>query len=97
MCVLVVGGMDRLKDDYIKTAECMGVELKVYTKRVGDFRSRIGSIDGIIIFTNKVSHPAKDQIFKFFKKTNKPLCMSHSCGICSLKKSLLELKEKAKT
>ena len=96
MCVLEVGGMDRLEDDYIKTAKEMGIDLKVYTKRVGDFSSRIGSIDGVIIFTNKVSHPAKNQIFKFLKKTDKPVCMYHSCGICSLKRALLELKEKTK-
>lgn len=97
MCVLVVGGMDRLEDDYIKTAKNMGIDLKVFTKRVGDFSSRIGSIDGVVIFTNKVSHPAKNQIVKFLKNTDKPVCMYHSCGICSLKKALVELKEKIKS
>jgi hypothetical protein len=92
MCVLVVGGMDRLEDDYIKTAKNMGVDLKVYTKRIGNFSSRIGNVDEVVIFTNKVSHPAKNQISKFLKKSGKSVCMCHSCGICSLKKALLELK-----
>ncbi|MGB9744806.1 MAG: DUF2325 domain-containing protein [Desulfurella sp.] len=92
MCVLVVGGMDRLEDDYIKVANKMGIKLKVFTKRVTDFSSKIGEVDALIVFTNKVSHPAKNQVAKFSKKTNKPVFLCHSCGICSLKNALKELK-----
>ncbi len=93
MCVIVVGGMDRLVEDYIKVGEQMGVKLKVFTKRVTDFSSKIGDVDALVVFTNKVSHPVKHQATKFSKKTNKPIFMCHSCGVCSLKNALKELKD----
>ncbi|WP_291490216.1 DUF2325 domain-containing protein, partial [Desulfurella sp.] len=64
MCVLVVGGMDKLVEDYVKAGEQMGVKLKVFTKKVTDFPSKIGGVDALIVFTNKVSHPAKNQAVK---------------------------------
>ncbi len=93
MCVLAVGGMDRLEKDYVNVAYQEGVRLKVYTKRVTQFFSKIGDVDGIIIFTNKVSHEAKNRAIDYSKKFNIPVVMCHSCGVCTLKKALFDLKE----
>ncbi len=96
MCVLAVGGMDRLERDYINAAHQEGVKLKVYTKRVTQFFSKIGEADGVVIFTNKVSHEAKNRAVAYSKKFNKPVVMCGACGVCSLKKALSDLKHLCK-
>ncbi|MGB9809993.1 MAG: DUF2325 domain-containing protein [Caldanaerobacter sp.] len=37
----------------------MDVTLKVFTKLEKDLEKRVGKVDGVIIFTNKVSHELK--------------------------------------
>ncbi len=88
MCIAVIGGMDRLERDYITEAEKLGVRLKVYTKPASDIISRIKNVDGVVIFTNKVSHRARNEALKVAKSRNIPVYMSHSCGVCTLKNCL---------
>jgi hypothetical protein len=96
MCVALIGGMDRLERNYINEAERMGIELKVYTKPETGIASKVGSVDAVVIFTNKVSHQAKKEVMNIAKAKNIPVFMYHSCGICTLRDCLNCLKnEKA--
>ena len=56
MCVTLIGGMDRLKQDYIAAARQGGATLKCISRNERNFVDKIGNPDAIIVFTNKVSH-----------------------------------------
>lgn len=88
MCIAVIGGMDRLERDYINEAEKFGIRLKVYTNPETNFISKIKNVDALIIFTNKVSHRAKNEAMSIAKSRNIPVLMHHSCGICTLRDCL---------
>jgi len=42
----------------------------------------------MVIFTNKVSHRAKDEIMNIARDGNIPVSMCHSCGVSTLRKYL---------
>ncbi|MDW7971730.1 MAG: DUF2325 domain-containing protein [Thermodesulfovibrio sp.] len=88
MSILLVGGMDRLERHYLKEAIQRGVNLKVYTKPTKDIGRKIGKIDAIVIFTDKVSHSVKNKIINLAKAKKIPCFMYHSCGICTFRKCL---------
>lgn len=93
MCIGLIGGMDRLKDEYVEEAKRHGVRLKVFTKLTKGMLERIKNVDGIIIFTNKTSHNARNDALKIAKTSDIPVLMWHSCGICSLRKCIVNIKE----
>ena len=88
MCVALIGGMDRLKRNYISEAERMGIDLKVYTKSETGIASKVKNVDALVIFTNKVSHKAKREVMSIAKAKNIPVFMYHSCGVCTLRDCL---------
>jgi hypothetical protein len=93
MCVAVIGGMDRLKKHYLEEAKKVGVQLKVFTKLEKDTAKKIGEVDAIVIFTNKVSHELKLTIKKAYPNKKCPHLMCHSCGVSSLIKCLENLQK----
>ena len=59
MCVTLIGGMDRLKPEYIAAAKEGGHSLKCISRNERNFMDKIGNPDRVIVFTNKISHEAK--------------------------------------
>ena len=53
MCVTLIGGMDRLKQDYIAAARQGGATLKCISRNERNFMDKIGNPDAIIVFTTK--------------------------------------------
>ncbi len=92
MCVALIGGMDRLERQYVNTARQLGINLKVFSKHKPAMQSKIKSVDGVVIFTNKVSHKARKEAVRIAKINKIPFLMHHSCGICSLRECLTCLK-----
>lgn len=90
MCAVLVGGMDRLRNDYITAARGLGVELKVFTGQERSIRSQLGEVDLMILFTGKVSHAARVEAVKHAKANGIPLHMIHSSGVSSLRKCIEE-------
>ena len=88
MCAALVGGMDRLRQEYIDTAKGLGVTLKVFTGQERSIKSQLGDLDMMILFTSKVSHAARMEAVKHAKTNNIPLHMIHSSGISSLRKCI---------
>lgn len=88
MCITLIGGMDRLKADYMATAQANGHELKCISRNERNFTNKIGNPDVLLIFTNKISHEAKRKAFQTAKSRGIPLEMLHSCGVSSLKEFL---------
>ena len=90
MCAALVGGMDRLRKEYIDTARGLGVNLKVFTGQERSIRSQLGELDMMILFTGKVSHAARQEAVKHAKANNIPLRMVHSSGVSALRKCFEE-------
>ncbi|HBH60965.1 MAG TPA: DUF2325 domain-containing protein [Nitrospiraceae bacterium] len=94
MCIALIGGMDRLERHYKNEAEQAGVDLKVFSKPGPGLSSKLGNVDAVLIFTNKVSHRAKNVVMKAARSRYISVFMLHSCGICSFRDCLNCLKKK---
>lgn len=90
MCFTLVGGMDRLKPDYISVARERGHELKCISRNERNFTDKLGNPDAVIVFTNKISHEAKRKAMLAAKTRGIPVRLVHSCGISTLRECLEE-------
>lgn len=88
MCIALIGGMDRLERRYVMEAERVGISLKVFNGPEARLTSRMGNVDALVIFTNKVSHRARREAMDVAKSRNIPVYLHHSCGVCTLRRCL---------
>lgn len=88
MCATLIGGMDRLRRDYINAAKARGIDLKVFTGKENQISSQMGYPDLVIVFTSKVSHAARKEVLSYAKSRNIPVRMVHSCGVSTLRNNL---------
>ena len=88
MCVTLIGGMDRLKKEYMAAAEERGCNLRCISRNERNFVDKIGNPDCMIVFTNKISHEAKRKAVQVARSKHIPLRMIHSCGVSSLRECL---------
>ena len=88
MCVTLIGGMDRLRSEYIAAAKERGFRLRCISRNERNFVEKIGNPDAMIVFTNKISHEAKRKAMQVARARNIPLRMVHSCGVSSLRECL---------
>ncbi len=88
MCATLVGGMDRLKREYINAAKANGVDLKVFTGKENCISEKMGQTELVIVFTNKVSHAARKEVMHYAKSRNIPVRLVHNCGVSSLRQNL---------
>ncbi len=84
MSVTLIGGIDRLKQDYIRKARQKGVNLKCILHDIPDLKARIGNPDAVVIFTKQISHEARRKALEHAKAQNIQVHMLHSCSISSL-------------
>lgn len=89
MSVTLIGGMDRLKAEYMSTARALGHDLKCISRNERNFLAKIGNPDELIVFTNKVSHEARRKAQQAARSRNIPIRLVHSCGVSSLRDCLL--------
>lgn len=94
MCVALIGGMDRLEKHYTEEATKHNIKLKVFTKIGKNTMKKIGEVDAVVIFTNKVSHGLTNTIKRYCYSKNIPFLMVHSCGISTLKNCIENIKNK---
>jgi len=90
MCAALIGGMDRLKREYMTEAEKSGVKLKCYTGKERSISGSLGNVDFVVLFTNKVSHKARKDVLAALRGTKVPVIMRHSCGVSTLREALGE-------
>ncbi|HLA48748.1 MAG: hypothetical protein A2W77_05425 [Nitrospinae bacterium RIFCSPLOWO2_12_39_16] len=93
MCVALIGGMDRLKREYERTADGYDIDLRHFARGCPSFEKRLNGMDTIIIFTNRISHDARKVAIAKGNSMGVPVLMCHSSGISSLKRCLCEIKE----
>ena len=90
MCAALVGGMDRLKREYMSEAEKNGIKLKHFTGKERKISKSLGNVDFVVLFTNKVSHKARKDVLDAVRGRDVPVYMEHSCGVSTLRKCLDE-------
>lgn len=88
MCVTLIGGMDRLKSDYVAAAREHGCRLKCITRNEPNFVEKIGKPDMLIIFTNKISHEARRKAADVGRSRGISVRLAHSCGVSTLRECL---------
>ena len=88
MSVVIVGGHDRMVQQYKQVCKAHRCKAKVFTKKAGNLGNQIGSPDAIIIFTNTVSH----QMVKSAEKANADVIRCHTSSKSALNDILEKLK-----
>jgi ABC-type uncharacterized transport system substrate-binding protein len=85
MSVALVGGMDRLAKHYQGEAKKHGIKLSIFSQSHSGMQSKIKNCDAVVVFTNKVSHSARNAAIAEAKKREIPIYQFHSCGLCTLR------------
>ncbi|MDD2501541.1 MAG: DUF2325 domain-containing protein [Geobacter sp.] len=88
MSIVLVGGMDRLGEKYLHEAKKLGMDLRIFSQAEQNMGSKIKYADAVVIFTNKVSHHARNEAKSAAKKHGVPIFMHHACGVCTLRECL---------
>ena len=73
MSLVVVGGNERMKRDYIQLAKNRGYKAKVVLNMSSKVKRSIGSPDAIVIFTSTVSHKLMASVETQAKKQDIPI------------------------
>ncbi len=94
MSIVLIGGMDRLAQHYRQEARKHGHQLTIYNTAHSRIASSIQRADAVVLFTNKVSHRARNEAVDSAKKQGIPIFMFHSCGLCTLRNCFACLRQK---
>ena len=93
MSIVVVGGHDKMHNTY-KSIGCKhGHRVKVFTQMPTKFEKVIGEPDGIVLFTNMVSHKMVIKTINEAKRKNIPVVRCHGNSAFSLENSIKELEK----
>jgi hypothetical protein len=84
MSIILVGGHDRMHDEYKNICAKRGHRVKVYTQMPANFDKLIGNADRIVLFTSTVSHKMATTAVKEAKRKNIQVIRSHSSSATSL-------------
>jgi len=88
MSVALIGGMNRLERQYLKEAEKLGMSLRVFSEARIDISAKLKHAKAVVIFTNKISHRARNEAVCAAKANDIPIFMHHACGVCTLRECL---------
>lgn len=88
MCVVIIGGHDRMVCEYKKICKNYKCKAKVFTQMSGNLKNQIGNPDLIILFTNTVSHKMVKCALSEAEKNNFETVRSHSSSGSALKEIL---------
>lgn len=88
MSVAVIGGIDRLKRLYEKKGIEYGYKVKVFSQQVPNIRKRLNSVEGIVLFTDTVSHNLVKEVVHVARRQGIPVERSHSSSLSGLQRSL---------
>ncbi len=88
MSVAVIGGLDRLKHLYTQKGKKRGLRIKIFSQRVPDMGKRLNGFNGIVLFTDTVSHSLVREVVIASRKYGIPIERSHSSSLAGLQRSL---------
>ena len=91
MCIVLVGGHDRMHREYKLKCKAGGHTVKVFTQMPNNFEKMIGSPDGMVVFTGTSSHKMVTVAMQYAKKKRIPVVRCHNSSSNSLGVSIKEL------
>jgi len=90
MNIVIVGGNDCMVCRYKNICKKFARKAKIFTQVPGNFKSKIGSPDLIILFTNTVSHSMVHCALKEAQKKNTVVLRSYTSSSTALKTLLMD-------
>jgi len=93
MTVAIIGGLDRLNQHYPKLAEEENLDIKVFPRYSSGLCKKIAQADGVILFTNLISHKAARHVYRLARENKINLICSHNCSISTVKDCIAEIKK----
>ena len=84
MSVVIVGGHDRMVAKYKEICKNYNCKVKVFTQMTGKLKSKVGSPDLLILFTNTVSHKMVHGALMAVENQDTIVARSHSSSACAL-------------
>ncbi|HCC55515.1 MAG TPA: DUF2325 domain-containing protein [Desulfobulbaceae bacterium] len=88
MCIVVIGGMDRLAPHYQEEAKRLGITLRLFPTFERDMQQKLRNTDGVVLFTGKISHAGRREAVNAARHHNIPLYQFHNYGLCTLRDCL---------
>lgn len=90
MCVVIVGGNERMVCQYETICKGYGCKAKVFPKEKGAIKKKLGCPDLMILFTNTVSHKMVVSASQEAKRNKIPIARVHSSSASALHNVLSE-------
>lgn len=97
MTVAIIGGLDKLNQHYTKLAREENLDIRVFNRYSQDLCKRIDQTDGVILFTNLISHKAARHVYKLARDDRINLVCCHKCSISAVRDCISKLKKKGDT
>jgi hypothetical protein len=88
MSVVIIGGNERMEEQYKKICQNHKCEVKIFTKAHGRFQKQIGHPELIILFTDTVAHKMLATAHKEAKKNGISIRYVNSSSSSALKNVL---------
>ena len=88
MCVLIVGGNERMVCQYKDVCKNYGCEAKVFIDDKGALKKKMGGPDLVVLFTSTVSHRMRDIVTKEAKRNNIPIVHTRTSSAAALNQAL---------
>jgi hypothetical protein len=88
MSVVVIGGHERMTEEYRSIASRLGHRVKVFNRLSARFDKAIGAPDAIVLFTSTVSHKMVHCAVKEARRQNIPLLRCHTSSGTALQETL---------
>jgi uncharacterized protein YcgL (UPF0745 family) len=89
MSIVIIGGHDRMVQQYKKVCKDYRCKAKVFTQMPGNLKGQMGSPDLVILFTNTVSHKMVKCAVAEAEKSHSQIVRCHT----SSKSALIEILE----
>lgn len=90
MSIVIIGGHDRMVQQYKQICKKHKCKAKVFTQMPGNMRGQIGRPDLMILFTNTVSHKMVKTALSEAEKSNTDVIRCHTSSGSALNEILEE-------
>lgn len=95
MTVAIIGGLKRLEREYKVLGLEEHVDVRIFNSCCPALTKRVALVDGVVIFTDTVSHRAVREVGRVAKKRGLPIVRGHGPGLATARRCLKEARLKA--
>lgn len=88
MNLVIIGGNEKMKKDYIQLSKNRGYKAKVVLNMSSRIKKSLGSPDAVLIFTSTVSHKLMSSVEVQAKKKDIPIVRTKNNSKFALEQSL---------